>query len=49
LSLALVKAGKSMAARMAIIAMTTSNSINVKPRVDPGRVSVWLSYEWTHS
>src|SRR6516162_8403492 len=31
LSLALDNAGNSMAARMAIIAMTTSNSINVNP------------------
>jgi hypothetical protein len=31
LSLALARAGNNMAARMAIIAMTTSNSINVKP------------------
>src|SRR5258708_6614392 len=30
-SLARDRAGKSIAARMAIIAMTTSNSINVKP------------------
>jgi hypothetical protein len=29
--LALAKAGRSMPARMAIIAMTTNNSINVKP------------------
>jgi len=31
--LALAKAGKSNAARMAIIAMTTSSSIRVKPPV----------------
>src|SRR5436190_12297754 len=31
LSLALDNAGKSIAARMAMIAITTSNSINVKP------------------
>ena len=31
LSLARVKAGKSRAARMAMMAMTTSSSINVKP------------------
>jgi len=30
-SLARAKAGKSMLARMAMIAITTSNSINVKP------------------
>lgn len=29
-----LKAGKSIAARMAIIAMTTSNSMRVKPRID---------------
>jgi hypothetical protein len=31
-SLALDKAGNSMAAKMAIMAMTTSNSIKVNPR-----------------
>src|SRR5215831_5139857 len=31
-SFAFVRAGKSMAARMAIMAMTTSSSIKVKPR-----------------
>jgi hypothetical protein len=31
-SLALASAGKSSAARIAIMAITTSNSINVKPR-----------------
>ena len=32
LSLARLKAGSSMAARMAMMAITTSNSINVKAR-----------------
>jgi hypothetical protein len=32
LDLALERAGRSMAARIAIMAMTTSNSIKVKPR-----------------
>src|SRR5258707_10423715 len=32
LVLALLKAGKSIAAKMAMMAMTTSNSIRVKPR-----------------
>jgi hypothetical protein len=31
-ALALLKAGRSIAARIAMIAMTTSNSIKVKPR-----------------
>ena len=35
LSLARFKAGNSMAARMAMMAMTTSNSMRVKP---PGRL-----------
>lgn len=35
LSLALLKAGKSIAARMAMMAMTTSSSIKVNP--EPGR------------
>jgi hypothetical protein len=34
LSLALAKAGNSIAARIAIMAMTTSNSINVKAEKD---------------
>src|SRR5436190_16328614 len=33
-ALALAKAGSSIAARMAMIAITTSNSIRVKPRLD---------------
>jgi hypothetical protein len=33
LSLALLKAGSSMAARMAMMAMTTSSSIKVNPRL----------------
>ena len=35
-SLALASAGKSIAARIAIIAMTTSNSIRVKPTFNTG-------------
>src|ERR1035438_1009471 len=37
---ALLKAGNNMAARMAIMAMTTSNSINVKPRGKGNKLSV---------
>jgi len=37
LSLALAKAGSSKAARMAMTAMTTSSSINVKPKGTPPR------------
>ena len=33
-ALALAKAGRSRAAKMAMIAMTTSNSIKVNPRLD---------------
>ena len=39
-SLALVNAGSSIAANMAMMAMTTSNSINVNP--PPRRGMVWL-------
>ena len=34
LFLALLKTGSSIAAKMAMMAMTTSSSINVKPRYD---------------
>src|SRR6267142_4225604 len=37
---ALIKAGNNMAARMAIMAMTTSNSIKVKPRGKGKKASV---------
>ena len=40
--LALTKAGRSMAARMAMMAMTTSNSINVKPLWDVCFISLQL-------
>jgi hypothetical protein len=54
LRLALARAGKSIAARMAMIAITTSNSIRVKPRVTEGlarftftRVDIDLGFEIT--
>jgi hypothetical protein len=37
-NLALAKAGSSMAAKMAMMAMTTSSSINVKPSASDVRV-----------
>src|SRR5258708_27130528 len=43
LALALAKAGRSNPARMAIMAMTTSNSIKVKAR-HPGRLSDWPGF-----
>src|SRR5215469_5342275 len=45
--LACANAGKSMAARIAIIAMTTNNSINVKPPALAQRAKTRFSPEWT--
>jgi hypothetical protein len=46
-SLALAKAGNNIPARMAMIAMTTNNSMSVKPPLRlgrPGRVSVVIFF-----
>src|ERR1017187_9071308 len=44
--LALVNAGRSIAAKIAMIAMTTSNSIKVKARLGFGNLAAALFWSW---